>query len=92
MDTLSTRLSELSSELVKVADDSGIEPGGYSEAKDYQANIGLRYEINKHFEVSTDLLYAFKRDFTIYNHNADEIDNYSIEPSFGGIVKLKYRF
>ena len=78
--------------VIRLADESGIEPGGYSEAKDFQANIGLRYEINKHFEISTDLLYAFKRDFTIYNHHADEVDDYSIEPSFGGIVKLKYRF
>ena len=78
--------------VIRLADDSGIEPGGYSEAKDFQANLGLRYEVNKHFEISADLLYAFKRDFTIYDHNADEVDEYSIEPSFGGIVKLKYRF
>lgn len=78
--------------VIRLADDSGIEPGGYSEAKDFQANLGLRYEINQHFELSADLLYAFKRDFTIYNHHADEVDSYSIEPSFGGIVKLKYLF
>ena len=78
--------------VIRLADDSGIEPQGYSEAKDFQANIGFRYEINKHFELSTDLLYAFKRDFTIYDHNADEIDSYSIEPSAGAIVKLKYLF
>jgi hypothetical protein len=78
--------------VIRLADDSGIEPGGYSEAKDFQANLGFRYEINKHFELSADLLYAFKRDFTVYDHNADEVDSYSIEPSFGGIVKLKYLF
>ena len=78
--------------VIRLADDSGIEPEGYSEAKDFQANVGFRYEINKHFELSADLLYAFKRDFTIYDRNADEVDDYSIEPSFGGIVKLKYRF
>lgn len=78
--------------VIRLADQSGIEPEGYSEAKDFQANLGFRYEINKHFEISADLLYAFKRDFTIYDHNADEVDDYSIEPSFGGIVKLKYRF
>lgn len=78
--------------VIRLADDSGIEPGGYSEAKDFQANLGFRYEVNKHFELSADLLYAFKRDFTVYDHNADEVDSYSIEPSFGGIVKLKYLF
>ncbi|MEN8726668.1 MAG: hypothetical protein ABF276_01765 [Sulfurovum sp.] len=78
--------------VIRLANDSGIEPGGYSEAKDFQANFGLRYEINKHFEISADLLYAFKRDFTIYDHNSDEVDDYSIESSLGGIIKLKYRF
>lgn len=78
--------------VIRLADDSGIEPEGYSEAKDFQANIGFRYEINEAFELSADLLYAFKRDFTIYNRYADEVDSYSIEPSFGGIVKLKYLF
>ena len=78
--------------VIRLADDSGIEPGGYSEAKDFQANLGFRYEFNTHFELSADLLYAFKRDFTIYNHNVDEVDSYSIEPSLGGILKLKYLF
>lgn len=78
--------------VIRLADDSGIEPGGYSEAKDFQSNLGFRYEINTNFELSADLLYAFKRDFTIYNHHADEVDSYSIEPSFGGMVKLKYLF
>lgn len=78
--------------VIRLADDSGIEPQGYSEAKDFQANIGFRYEINNHFELSADILYAFKRDFTIYDHNANEIDDYSIEPSAGAIIKLKYLF
>jgi len=78
--------------VIRLSDDSGIEPQGYSEAKDFQANIGFRYEINKHFELSADLLYAFKRDFTIYDSNADEIDDYSIEPSAGAILKIKYLF
>jgi len=78
--------------VIRLSDESGIEPEGYSEAKDFQANLGFRYEINKHFELSVDLLYAFKRDFTVYDRNADEVDSYSIDPSFGGIIKLKYLF
>jgi len=78
--------------VIRLADDRGIEPEGYSEAKDFQANLGFRYEINEHFELSADLLYAFKRDFTIYNSSSEEVDDYSIEPSLGGIIKLKYSF
>ena len=78
--------------VIRLADDSGIEEGGYIEAKDFQSNIGLRYEWNEQLELSGDLLYAFKRDFTIFDHQADEIESYSIEPSAGFMVKLKYRF
>jgi hypothetical protein len=78
--------------VIRLADESGIEPKGFTEAKDYQSNVGIRYQINDDFELTADLLYAFKRDFTIYNHQADEIDAYSIEPSAGAIVKLQYLF
>lgn len=78
--------------VIRLADDSGIEERGYVEAKDFQSNIGVRYEFNKHFELSADLLYTFKRDFTIYNNDANEVDSYSIESSAGAILKLKYIF
>ena len=78
--------------VIRLADDSGIEPEGYSEAKDYQSNIGLRYTINDKFEISANLLYAFKRDFTIYDRNENEVDSYSIEPSAGAMIRLKYLF
>lgn len=78
--------------VIRLADDSGIEPEGYSEAKDYQSNIGLRYMINDKFEISANVLYAFKRDFTIYDRNENEVDSYSIEPSAGAMIKLKYLF
>lgn len=78
--------------VIRLADDSGIEEKGYVEAKDYQSNIGLRYELSKNLELSADLLYTFKRDFTIYNHDANEIDSYSIDSSLGAILKLRYLF
>ena len=78
--------------VIRLADESGIEPEGYSEAKDYQSNIGLRYMINDKFEISANVLYAFKRDFTIYDRNENEVDSYSIEPSAGAMIKLKYLF
>jgi hypothetical protein len=78
--------------VIRLADDSGIEERGYVEAKDFQSNIGLHYEINDHVELSADILYTFKRDFTIYNYDADEISSYSIQSSAGAILKLKYLF
>jgi len=78
--------------VIRLADDSGIEPQGYIEAKDFQSNIGFRYELNEHFQLRADMLYAFKRDFNIYNRDAEEIDSYSIEPSLGATVKIQYLF
>ena len=78
--------------VIRLADDSGIEPQGYIEAKDFQSNIGFRYEVNEHFQLRADMLYAFKRDFNIYNRDAEEIDSYSIEPSLGATVKIQYLF
>lgn len=78
--------------VIRLANDSGIEAKGYMEAKDFQSNIGLRYTLNEKFELSADLLYTLKRDFTIYNNDANEINSYSIEPSAGAILKLRYLF
>lgn len=77
--------------VIRLADDSGIENRGYVEAKDYESNIGFRYTWKKHLEISADVLYTLKRDFTIYNNSANELSSYSIKPSFGAIIKLRYR-
>lgn len=78
--------------VIRLADDSGIAPKGYIEAKDFLGNIGVRYEFSKNFELSADLLYAFKRDFTIYKSDTSKVDIYTIKPSAGGTLKLKYTF
>jgi len=78
--------------VIRLADESGIEEKGYVEAKDFQSSMGVRYEFSKSLVLSADLLYTFKRDFTIFNNDADELKSYSIEPSAGAIVKLKYLF
>ncbi len=78
--------------VIRLADDSGIEPQGYSEAQDFQSNIGLRYTLGEKWEISADLLYAFKRDFTVYDRDANEVESYSIEPSAGAMLKLRYLF
>jgi hypothetical protein len=78
--------------VIRLANDSGIEERGYVEAKDFQSNIGVRYTLSEKLELSADILYTFVRDFTIYNNDAKEISSYSIEPSAGAILKLKYLF
>lgn len=78
--------------VIRLADESGIEPSGYVEAKDYHGNLGVRYTLNASWQFNADLLYAFQRNFTIYDNSAHQIDSYTIDPSFGAMVKLRYAF
>lgn len=78
--------------VIRLADDSGIEPAGYVESTDYQASAGLRVSMGTRWEFSGDLLYAFRRDFQIYDHSANEIDAYSIDPSVGAMFRVTYAF
>ena len=78
--------------VIRLADDSGIEPAGYVESIDYQASAGLRVAFAQRWEFSADLLYAFRRDFKTFDHAARQIDAYTIDPSFGAMFRLNYAF
>lgn len=78
--------------VIRLADDSGIEPAGYMEASDYQSSAGVRYTLDKRWELSADVLYAFRREIRTYDHAANILDTYRIAPSAGMMFKLIYRF
>jgi len=81
-----------SQSVIKLADESVVESSGYIEAEDYMGNLGINYELNPKFTLTTDLLYSLKRDFTIYNSAGKKQNSYAIEPSFGVNLRLKYIF
>lgn len=81
-----------SQSLVRLSDESVIQRGGYVEAKDYISNLGITYELNKHFSLSTDLLYTLKREFIIYDASANEVQDNTIKNALGANVRLVYRF
>jgi len=81
-----------SQSVIKLSDASVIEKGGYIEAKDYMSNLGVAYELSSDFTLEGDLLYSLKRDFIIYNSDAQKQQKYSIEPSLGVGLRLKYLF
>ena len=78
--------------VIRLADNSGIEPRGYLEAQDYQASTGLRLTPSERWEFSSDLLYAFRREIHLYDHAADTLESYRIKPSAGLMFKLTYLF
>lgn len=92
-DTLLLRSGFIYSQsVIKLSDSSSISQAGYIEAKDYMGSFGLVYEATENFVIDGDILYSIKRDFTIYNHSGVEEDTYSIKPSLGVSLRLKYLF
>lgn len=81
-----------SQSVIKLADDSTLQKGGYVEAKDYMGNIGVVHELSDDFRLESDLLYSIKRDFILYDDGGVEQQSYSIEPSFGFNLRLRYLF
>lgn len=78
--------------LVRLSDDSVIEKSGYVEAKDTLSNIGITHQLIPSLSLSADVLYTLKREFTIYDANANEMQSHTIKNGFGGNVKMIYRF
>ena len=81
-----------SQSVIKLSDESVVERSGYIEAEDYMSNFGVSYEFTPSFTLDTDLLYSLKRNFIIYNGAGEEQQRYSINPSFGVGLRLKYLF
>lgn len=78
--------------VIRLANDSGIEPSGYIEAADYQASFGVRIQFDGGWELNTDLLYAFSREMQLYDSGAHKTNAYRIEPSAGAMLRLIYAF
>ncbi len=92
-DTLLLRSGMVFSQsVIKLSDASTIENSGYMEAEDYLSNLGFVYEFTPSFTLESDILYSLKRDFILYNSAGNEQANYSIKPSVGISLRLKYLF
>jgi hypothetical protein len=81
-----------SSSLIRLSDKSTVEPEGFNQFQDYMGNLGVTYDVNKKIQISGDILYAFKREITLYNKDGNELDNYEIEPTAGAMLKVIVRF
>jgi hypothetical protein len=78
--------------VIRLADDNALSPRGYLEANDYMGNMGVRCNVTETIELNADLLYAFKREFTRYDHRGDPLNRVSIDPSVGAMIRLRYLF
>jgi hypothetical protein len=78
--------------VIRLCDSSVITPKGFIESKDYLANLGLKYDLNDDFVIVSDLLFAFSREFSIYDNKGKSDATYAIDPSIGALIKLRYIF
>jgi len=78
--------------VIRLADDSGIEPAGYMEARDFQASLGARVNFAERWQLSADALYAFRREIRTYDHAANTLASYRVSPSAGMMFQLLYTF
>jgi hypothetical protein len=81
-----------SQSLVRLSDISPIAASGYVEAKDFMSNLGITYELTKNIKLSGDLLYTLNREFIIYDANAKDIQNNTIQNALGANMRLVYSF
>lgn len=91
-DTLIRLGALFSNSLIRLSNDSPIEQEGFAEFQDYMGSLGVTYEFNNKVKFMGDLLYALKRDLTIYNKDATELESYEIEPSAGVMFKIILKF
>nr|WP_321268485.1 hypothetical protein [uncultured Sulfurimonas sp.] len=77
-----------SNSLIRLSDNSSVEPEGFNEFQDYMCNLGVSYDLNSKVKLKADLLYAIKRDFTTYDKDGSKVDSYEIDPTAGAMFKI----
>lgn len=81
-----------SNSLIRLSDNSSVEPEGFNEFQDYIGSLGVTYDVSKKLKLKGDFLYAMKRDLRTYNKDAKEMDTYAIEPTAGLMLKMIFEF
>jgi len=81
-----------SQSVIRLSQTSTLEKSGYVEAEDYMSNLGVSYDFHENLSLKSDLLYSVKRDFAVYDKDANKLSSYSIKPSFGVNFKIRYLF
>jgi len=91
-DTLIRVGATASNSLIRLSNTSTIEKEGYSKFEDYMVNLGISYDYSNKLKLTGDLLYTVQRDFTIYDKNGNELNNYEMGSSKGVMLKAILQF
>lgn len=78
--------------MAKLADDSIIEQQGYVELQSWKGDVMLSYQPDAHWRVDAFGHYSADYRFAFYNRQGSRQEQYQVEPSWGGGVKVRYQF
>lgn len=78
--------------LARLAQKSVIEPDGYVEISNWQADMRLIYRPSQPWEFFTSLRYIPFYEFETYNQDGNRQQTYQLEPTWGAGLGLRYQF
>lgn len=78
--------------MAKLANDSTIEQQGYVELQSWKGDVMLSYQPDAHWRVDVFGHYSADYRFAFYNRYGNRQDQYKVQPSWGGGMKLHYQF
>ncbi|MDY0136016.1 MAG: hypothetical protein RBS36_02480 [Thiomicrospira sp.] len=78
--------------VARLAKDSKIEAAGYAEIRNWQGDMRLTYRPNAQWQVFTSVRYIPFYEFETYNRRGHSLTTYSLEPTWGAGVGVRYQF
>lgn len=78
--------------IYKLRDDSPVAREGY--VKDRTANAGLYLDLNpvENLSISVGILHSFAHELEFYDRNENKLNDYNVDGSLGGSVRVLYTF
>ncbi|MDG4812516.1 hypothetical protein P8629_05800 [Hydrogenovibrio sp. 3SP14C1] len=78
--------------MAKLSDDSAIEQQGYAELQSWKGDVMLSYQSGHHWGVDVFGHYSADYRFAFYNRQGHRQDQYEVQPTWGGGLKVRYQF
>ncbi len=78
--------------VARLAKDSTLEAAGYAEIRNWQGDMRLTYRPNAQWQVFTSVRYIPFYEFETYNRSGHSLTTYSLQPTWGAGVGVRYQF
>ncbi|MGC9385831.1 MAG: hypothetical protein ACP5D0_02710 [Hydrogenovibrio sp.] len=78
--------------MARLAKDNSVEAGGYVELQTWKADVMLSYDLTRDWQLDVMANYSADYRFTFYNEDGNRQNQYQLEPSWGGGLRMEYQF